>query len=445
VKLLEPLVKREERASLGDYLSWLTTITTGGHTYTLPVQTTMPGEKAEPISDSLVGYATGGLQSNGVVFGLERVRVNLFAQARFQYQRMRGGRPTELFGDPSLNVLERPWPGGVTADLLALMLLDADLAGNAYYKRYGNQIARWRPDWVEVILGERIGGTGPLEKVGYLYYHGGKHTGADPVMALASEVAHFMPMPDPLYNYRGMSWITPVVREIQADQAATSHKLKFFENAATPNLAVSLPKEIDPDQFEQFVDKMDAAHSGFENAYKTLYTGGGADVTVIGADMKQLDFKVTQGAGETRIALAAGIHPTVAGLAEGLQGSSLNAGNFGQARRQVGDITLAHLWGNVAASLETIVPPPAGARLTVDKRDIPFLMEDRKDAAEIQQIRAQSIRQLVDAGYKPDSVVAAVENEDMTLLVHSNLFSVQLQAPTTGQPPVDAAPDDATA
>jgi hypothetical protein len=31
-------------------------------------------------------------------------------------------------------------------------------------------------------------------------------------------VAHWSPIPDPLANFRGMSWLTPVLREIDADQ-----------------------------------------------------------------------------------------------------------------------------------------------------------------------------------------------------------------------------------
>jgi hypothetical protein len=110
---------------------------------------------------------------------------------------------------------------------------------------------------------------------------------------------------------------------------------------------------------------------------------------------------VTQGAGESRIAAAAGVHPTIVGLSEGLQGSSLNSGNFGAARRLVADRTMSWLWRNAAGSLEILVPPPAGASLWYDASGIPFLREDRKDAAEIQQIKAATIRQLVDAGYEP--------------------------------------------
>jgi hypothetical protein len=236
-----------------------------------------------------------------------------------------------------------------------------------------------------------------------------------------------------------MSWLTPVLREIMADTQATKHKLKFFENAATPNLAVSLPKEIAPADFSAFVDRMDALHQGVDRAYKTLYTGGGADVTVVGADMRQLDFKVTQGAGESRLAAAGGIHPAIVGLSEGLQGSSLNAGNFGAARRLVSDGTMRPLWRNAAGSWQVLVPPPDGSRLWYDARDVAFLREDARDEAEIMRIDAQTVVELKREGWTAESAKAAVAARNVDLLVEDpDWVSVQLRprsdAPTTINP-----------
>lgn len=440
MRFLDALVPQaptlRDRMSFSDYLNLYHTYSFGGNTYTLPFQTTMPGKKSEPIGNSFEGYITNGLQGNGVIFGLASTRMRVFSQARFQFQRMRYGRPGDLYGTEALRKLETPWAGGTTGDLLAAMLLHADFAGSAYVTEIEDDFVLLRPDWVEIMLGERFlpnGQTVGMRKIGYAYYEGGIQQGKSPVVFAADEVAHFAPQPDPLAWYRGMSWLTPVIRELQADTAATDHKLKFFENAATPNLAVSLPKEVTPAQFDAFVEAMDSKHKGVKDAYKTLYTGGGADVTVIGADLKQLDFKVTQGAGETRLAQAAGVPPVVASLSEGMQGSSLNAGNFGQARRQFADTTLSHLWGNVAGSLQVIVPAPSDSRLWYDARDIPFLREDQKDEAEIQATEAQSIKALTDAGFSAESVLAAIQNHDWSMLEHSGLFSVQLQEPGVGE------------
>jgi hypothetical protein len=442
LKFLDALVRNTTLPySMDQWIADMGSMLFQGRQYPLGYQTTWGREPAEQIGNSFAGYVQAGLKGNGIVFGLERKRLEVFSQARFQYQRLRDGRPGDLFGDRALTVLERPWPGGTTGDLMGRMLLDADFAGNAWVVRLNGQIVRLRPDWVEVVLAERLAPVGAggedvqvgWEQVGVFYYEGGPYSGSKPGVFLPGEYAHFAPMPDPEATYRGMSWLTPVLRELQADTQATKHKLKFFENAATPNLAVSLPKELTPEQFKAFVELMDRKHVGVDNAYKTLYTGGGADVTVIGQNMQQLDFKVTQGAGETRLAHAAGVHPVVAGLSEGMQGSSLNAGNYQAAKRSFVDTTMRHLWQNAAGSLEPIVPAPADSRLWYDARDIPFLLDDAKDRAEIQQSQAITIRNLTDAGYTAESAVAAVVAEDMRLLVHSGLFSVQLQPPGTQQ------------
>lgn len=442
MKFLDALLPRSEAARYQPP-AWMDTYLPGGAPY-MPGYTTSYGhERAEPIGDTFVDYVIGGLQANSVVAAIERVRLSLFSEARFQFQQMRNGRPGDLFGTADLAILERPWDGGTTGDMLTRMLLDADFAGAFFGAEIDGELTRMRPDWVEIVLTERWNADAiqvGWRRLGYAYYEGGKN-GQVPAVFLPDEVVHFSPLPDPLATWRGMSWLTPVVREVMADGMATKHKLKFFENAATPNLAVSLPREVTPALFDQFVDAMDAKHKGADQAYKTLYTGGGADVTVIGADMKQLDFKVTQGAGETRIAAAGGIHPVIVGLSEGLSGSSLNAGNFGAARRLVADGTMRPLWRNAAGSLEVLVPPPGTpgtTRLWYDDRDIAFLREDAADQASIVKENMLTVESGVRAGYEPDTVVAAVAAGDLTLMKHTGLYSVQLQPPLPGQTPGDA-------
>ena len=213
---------------------------------------------------------------------------------------------------------------------------------------------------VTLMLGSQLDDTDPasaedVEVVGYAYHpeHGGR-----PRIYLPDEVAHFAPTPDPHALFRGMSWITPVIREVQGDTAATRHKLKYFDNAATPNMVVKFDPMIEPDRVSAFRELFEDDQVGIDNAYKTLFLGGGADATVLGGDMQQMDFARTQGKGETRILMAAGIPPVVAGASEGLSGSSLNAGNYNAAKRALSDIRLQHLWVNAVSSLQTIVPRP---------------------------------------------------------------------------------------
>jgi phage portal protein BeeE len=193
------------------------------------------------------------------------------------------------------------------------------------------------------------------------------------------------------------------------------------------------------EKVREFRAKMDAEHKGVSNAYKTLHLGGGADATVVGVDLKQLEFSVTQGHGETRIAAAGNVPPVIVGLSEGLAAATYS--NYGQARRRLADVMAHPLWQNVAGSFAHLLPSQGpGTRLWYDARDVPFLREDEKDSADIQFIQAQSMGALITAGYLADSVTKAVLAGDMSLLQHSGLYSVQMQKPGTDQTPPDATP-----
>lgn len=396
----------------------------------------------EEVENSFVGYVNGAYKTNGVVFAAIEARRLLFTEARFQFQRLEKGRPGDFWGSPELEILERPWPNGTTGELLARMEQDVSLAGNFYAVREGNRLRRLRPDWVSIIL------TAPPDEAvesdisGYLYQPGGKAGKGEGKVYLPNEVVHWCPIPDPDAQYRGMSWISTVIREIISDKAATVHKSKFYENAATPNMVVSFKETVTEDQFDQYMADLKEAHQGAGNAYKTMFLAGGADVRVVGTDFRQMDFKAVQGAGETRIAAAASVPPIIIGLSEGL--ASATYSNYGMARRKFGDHWARPQWRSACAALSTIINVPRGSRLWYDDRDIAFLREDQKDVAEIQAMQAQSIRSLVEAGYKPDAVAHAVVADDLSLLVgnHSGVFSVQLQPPASGKDK-DADPDSA--
>lgn len=423
--------QRHSIETIDDYFTYL------GNAYPLGLNTTWKASNEEAAPNDFESYALQMFAADPVVFAAVVTRLAVFSQARLQYRLFRDGRPQELFGDRSLRVFERPWPGGTTSDLLGKMLLRTDLAGNGYVWNSGKRLHVWRPDWVTIILGSELEPDDPASAedatvVGLMYTPGGSSSKKSRLY-LPDEVAHFAPLPDPLAQYRGMSWLTPIIREVQADKAATEHKWRFFQNGATPNLVIKYDKAVTAEKLKAFKELMADEHQGYLNAYKTLHLGGGADATVVGADFQQMDFSATQGKGETRIAMASGVHPVILGASEGLQGSSLNAGNYGQAKRLLADVRLQHLWGNAAASLEVLVPAREdGAELWFDARHIPFLQDDLKDTAEIQAKQAQAIGALVKDGFTAASVVQAIEADDFSLLEHTGLFSVQLQPPGAG-------------
>ncbi len=434
----------ETRYSADTYINeYLMPFNYGGHQYFGGAQglvQTLAGNRATEIVNTLPGYAAA-LRQCPPAFAAELVRAMVLSQARFTF-RNRAKKTT--FSNTKLAPLERPWTGATTGELIARMEWHAGLAGNSYVVRQASRLRVLRPDWVAIVYGsqqepEDAAHALDGELLGYVYQNGGLYSDRGrPDALLPEDVAHWSPIPDPEAAGVGMSWITPAIRDMQKDRLSAEHTIRFFEGGATPNLVVKGLTATTKEQFDALVDMMEGSHAGVANAYKTMYLTAGADATVVGSNLADLDLKNVQGAAETRIASLSRVHPVILGIAEGLAGSSLNAGNFGMARRIWADTWIYPTLQDLASTLGNIIDVPRDAELWTDVGDIPLLREDGMDAAEIAFRKASAIRQLTDAGYTWESAVQAVVTGDMTVLRHSGLYSVQLQpagAQLTPKPP----------
>jgi phage portal protein BeeE len=430
---------------LADYLLPANEFGYNNHVYPFGLNQTFQGSRAKEIATTLPGYLAA-LRMCPPAFAAQMVRALVLSQARFIFRNNRISRtPGRLFGSSALAPLEKPWPNATTGEMLSRMEWHAGLAGNSYVtNRQPGRLRVLRPDWVVIVYGseqepEDAAHALDGELVGYIYCNGGIAQNRNKTWTLLpDEVSHWSPLPDPENAGIGMSWITPAVREIQGDRAATDHKLQYFSNGATPNLVVKGVTAANKEQFEEIVDMMETRHAGVRNAYRTLYLAAGADATVVGSDLRQLDFKNTIGMGETRISMLSRVHPVILGASEGLSGSSLNEGNFAAARRLWADSWIYPTLQDVAAALAPLIKVPADAELWTTTADMPILREDAKDAATIEDLKAKTITKYVIEGFTPESAIAAVDGQDVKLLVHTGLLSVQLQPPGTVASPQPA-------
>ena len=198
-----------------------------------------------------------------------------------------------------------------------------------------------------------------------------------------------------------------------ADSGLTAYKTQYLDHAATPNMVVKYTQKLRPDTVDRVVERFKERFGGITNAWQPIVLDQGSDVTVVGNSLDQLDFKSVQGAGETRIAAAAGVPPIVVGLSEGL--SSATYSNYQTAMRRFADLTMRPLWRSVCACLEKLVPgvPPQGVRLWYDTTDIAALRQSEIEMAQVSQVRAASLLSMVQAGYTRDSAVEAIVSDDL--------------------------------
>jgi phage portal protein BeeE len=376
----------------------------------------------ERVLPTFQGYAETAYGANAIVFALILARMALFSEAEFQFMRR---ADKALFGNQDLGLLENPWPNGTTGELLSRMEQDSCLAGNAYIRNVDDvMLERLRPDRVTIaseLLRDSQGRPYRIP-IGYGYDRDG--VGRVTEFYTTDEVIHWSPTPDPCASFRGMSWLSPIAREIAADQGMTDYKITYLEHGATPNLVVTYDKQLKPETITSIEDRLSAKHGGVGNAGRTMVLDHGADHAVVGNSFEQMSFVTVQAAGENRIAAAAGVPGIVAGLKEGLQAATYS--NFAQAMRRFSDLWARPQWRSACAALAPLVTVPAGARLWFDTRGISALQAGEKERAEVLHEDAQTAQVLVLAGFEPASITAAIQAHDLTMLVHTGRVPTSL-------------------
>lgn len=386
------------------------------------------GESVRRSNSETFRRLIGGMDQNPTVSSALIARSGPVSQVKFFF---RDTIKNNVVRSKALRIFESV-PGGLPS---LLMKAESDIAyyGNAYFYRKGDTLKLLRPDLVEVVLASSASPDAPefaldAEIVGYLYGSKGEERSA----LGTDEVAHWRAEPHPVTPWLGGSWIQGVLREISADAQADQYTTEFFNKGPSPRMLYKMDPKLTAESVSRFREQNEVRTSGVSNAHKTLYIGGATDVVQLNTDISDIDLKALRGALETKIAMRSRVPAVVLGIAEGMQGSALNAGNYAQARNLWADTWFSPHVGTLAAALERIVwDLPAGCFLAPDWSGVLLMQEEKKDAAEIQAALSNSIRALTDGGYSPGSVVAAVTSGDLTKLSHTGMLPVQVQAPVT--------------
>ena len=368
------------------------------------------------------GGAAEALASNGIAYGIYRQRVDLFAQGRFRYRRFGNPRPTlaDSFSDASLARLQPE------RALLEAAEMSVATAGAGYWVDDGPLLRRLPAEHCTIVLGSERHPKDPhlawdARKEGLIYHPAG--SALDPEVWLWDEVYPYIPETDPANPWRGISWLRPAMEDIESDNGARRYLTKFFQNHATPNTAVVFPPEVLKETVEAFRDLFLQKHAGVERSFRTAFLGGGADIKVIGASLKDLDTADVRRQVHKDIAAAAGVPIVAAGIEQGTYANSK------EAKRALADSKVRYLWASVAESFAPAVRVPAGAELYVETAHIAALQADALDDAQVLAVQAQTMRTLGDGGWDKASVVAAVTKGDLSTIKDTGLVPVQLIPP----------------
>lgn len=421
-----PPARQQERSSWLAYQQQIVDAARfNGQTYLL----TGEGQSYGPKEQMTGGGTAALLASNGVAYGIFRRRLELFAQGRFRFRNLGNPRPTlsDSFTSAALAPLDNPrW-------LLEQCELGVARAGAAFFVFGDDGELRSLDARHCTIVGgsqlhpDQVQGAWDAKPIGLIFEVPG--TGVEPETWLWDEVFSYIPETDPEARWRGVSWLRPAMEDIVADNSARRYLTRFFTNHATPNTAVVFPPEVMKETVEAFRDVFLQKHEGVERSFRTAFLGGGADLKVIGSSLKDLDSEPVRQQVHKDIAAAAGVPIVAAGIEQGTYANSK------ESNRALADGKVRYLWSAVAETFSKALAVPPGAELYVETAHVSALQADALDDAQVVAAQANTMRTLVDGGFEPKSVSAAVTSGDLTKLVHSGNLSVQL-IPAGQVPPV---------
>ena len=380
--------------------------------------TSYAGPDREPVLPQLAAFAQQAHGANSVVFSAALVRAALFSEATFQLQ---AKDDKHLWGrNTILAKLEEPFgPNSTTGDLLARMEQDVFLAGNAYiWDAPGeDRLVRLRPDWV-TIVSERVavGGGGWYRRpVGY-WFEPPKSVldKSDGFLVPAGECVHWVPvgLEDPQADFRGKSPLQAAMREVSGDDGMTTYKIRYLTNNASPNLLIKYAQKLQPGTVDSIRERMQARYGGADNAFKTLVLDQGADASVIGNSLSQMDFSGVSATGVERILADCSVPGVLVGL-EPLRGAGRG---YQESMQKLANLWARPSWRSVCGALSQIVDVPAGNRLWFDTADIAALQDGEMERAQAALVRMQAVLAGVQAGATMESVAAAVDAMDLTQL-----------------------------
>lgn len=327
------------------------------------------------IMPSFRALTEEGYRKNSAVLACIAVHAFAFPEAPFRVYAADGDDAPALPTHPLRQLLLRPNPRMGEDQLKLHTIVYAAIGGNAYWHKVRDRGGRPRELWPYHAgqISPVPGGPGWIKH--YTFDNGTGELQVIPV----EDIVHFQwPTPDPSQPWQAMPPLSAAAREIDTDSEITRYLFALLKNDAIPRTALVLPPNSNAKESE--IKRM---REQFQERYSGANRGGamileqGADIKRVGLDLAELAFDALHRIPETRIAADLRVPPILAGLAAGIERSTM--ANYAESRQAYTQTTLAPLWGLFGSTMtaQLLQPDYAGAgEVRADLSRVQALQED---------------------------------------------------------------------
>ena len=326
------------------------------------------------------------------------------------------------------DTLNRVNPWWTMADLIYSTEQNLSLWGSAYWfiEAEGDKQTLWPLNPTRVTP---IPDRSPVEG-GNQYIKGFKYTpeGSGTAIPLLPEEVGWFRRIDPNDEFEGASGMQPFRATADMGISATQYNRNFFRNGAFPSdIMFTVNDPLDPDEYDQFVDRLNKRLQGTGNAGNPLVwdMSQGAKPEKLGLSQKDMEYMATLSWTVEDAARAFGVMPPLL-----MDRSATTLDNVKQARIEFFNTTVSSEWNFIAREINEFVLPnltkDASLFVMFDTSEVPTLQEARLPERElglkevmagtltINEFRAAQQRDSVDWGdvfWAPINVVPVSDGE----------------------------------
>lgn len=308
----------------------------------------------------------GTLWHNSAVAACLYYLQDTFGEAPLVVRRRGNGGKMEIVPDHPVALLcRRPNPHYSGALLWGATILSLKVDGNAYWRierdKYGLPLYLWYlPHW---CVEPRYPVDGSVFISDYEYRPDGVPQPPIPV----DDIIHFRDGLDPMNTRKGLSRLKAVLREVVADNEATTYTTAILQNMGVPGATAEIGGEVSPEGKEKFKRLWRAMTRGDARGDLVIVPEG-TKITPFGFSPDDMALDKIRQVPESRICAALRVDPMVVSLSVG--NGQRTFANMAEAREMTYEGTVIPLQDRCADELDTQLLPQLSA--TPDIEEVGF-------------------------------------------------------------------------
>jgi HK97 family phage portal protein len=288
--------------------------------------------------------------------------------------------PAELY-----RLLDAPNPFMLYDELMALLVIDLLLVGNAYWFKWrvtdsGKPLALYRlaPSHVKIKPGD----FGPKE---YEYQPPGVKT---PLTITPDQIVHFR-RPNPHSAFYGLGVIQGAGRSMDLELAVTDTLASYYENKADPSMIVQSDRRVPRDVFNKLRAQLRARTSGSSKAGELLVLEAGLKASTLSRSASDSLFAELSKMSQDRVYSKFRASRKLFGLLD-----NAGADKISDARREFDNATLRPFMSKLALAISASLTSAWDIDYTIDYRQILPSDEAIKVAESIAKVPGVKVREV---------------------------------------------------